>query len=735
MKNRLILTALLASAFITFNLQAQENIKADTTHSVNEPIKLEEAVVSSFRINRKLVEMPASLSIANAFDYKKNSSFTIANVLNLEPGITMGGDGIWATNINVRGLGEERLVTLIDGCRVETATDLTASLSMVDVNDIARVEVIKGAQSSLYGTGAMGGIINVITKEGNFSSKTHVSGELISGYASVNKYFSTYGSVNAGSKKWYMKLSGGYGNAGDIKTPKGTLENSQFKTNNISAKFGVKPFANHLFKIQYQRNWSDNVGIPGGSSFPGPATATYSDIGRELINANYEINNITNCFKSLKLSYYYQYILRDVVIHPNTVTEATLANGNIQRTKPNYFTPHATHITNGAQLQGVFNFSETNTFIAGIDVWSRRMNSTRTKSITMQVLKPNRDIIKENNIIRYERPLPSSKFSSAGIFIQDEEHFLDNRLTITAGARIDGVFISNDECYDVDSIKINNVLQKPAQRITFESDDTRSFSWSANLGALYKLNNQSELILNMARSYRAPSLEERYKYIDLGNYVRLGDPNLEPESGYSADFGLRMWYDKFNIQASVFMNRINNLIVEKRGEFVYSLLGNPNAKDTIPALINSNVSKAFLYGFELKSQFNLYSNIDFNVSCAYVRGKDIEAHTNLPLMPPFRGRMGISYTYPAIGSAELSITMASKQNKIAEGEIYTKGYNKLDFIFSTKNFNIRNVCGVQVFAGIDNIFDTAYTNHLSTNRGSINFEPGRNIYMRVCLFF
>ena len=55
-------------------------------------------------------------------------------------------------------------MTLIDGNRVETATDLTASLSMTDVNDIERVEVVKGAQSSLYGTGAMGGIVNIITR-------------------------------------------------------------------------------------------------------------------------------------------------------------------------------------------------------------------------------------------------------------------------------------------------------------------------------------------------------------------------------------------------------------------------------------------------------------------------------------------------------------------------------------------------------------------------------------------
>ena len=101
---------------------------------------------------------------------------SLSNVLASEPGIAMGSDGVWSTSINIRGLSENRLVTLIDGNRIETATDLTASLSMVDVNDIERVEVIKGAQSSLYGTGAMGGIVNIITKDGHFSGKPYSIG-------------------------------------------------------------------------------------------------------------------------------------------------------------------------------------------------------------------------------------------------------------------------------------------------------------------------------------------------------------------------------------------------------------------------------------------------------------------------------------------------------------------------------------------------------------------------------
>ena len=129
-------------------------------------LSLKEAVVTSLKIERLIDETPAILNIVTSLDVKQRSSFTVADVLKYQPGLAIGGDGVWATNINVRGLSENRLVTLVDGNRIETATDLTASLAMIDVNDIERVEVIKGAQSSLYGSGAMGGIVNIITKDG-----------------------------------------------------------------------------------------------------------------------------------------------------------------------------------------------------------------------------------------------------------------------------------------------------------------------------------------------------------------------------------------------------------------------------------------------------------------------------------------------------------------------------------------------------------------------------------------
>ena len=147
--------------------------------------------------------------------------------------------------------------------------------------------------------------------------------------------FSNHANVSAGSKNG--SPIGRNRRADDLRTPDGILENSRFSTSNISAKLGIKPFKNHEFRLQYQRNWSKDVGIPGGDAFPGPATATYTDIGRHLFSANYKISNITSKWTSVELKYFTQYIVRDVEMKPNQVTEVTMPNSNIQRTSPQVF--------------------------------------------------------------------------------------------------------------------------------------------------------------------------------------------------------------------------------------------------------------------------------------------------------------------------------------------------------------------------------------------------------------
>src|SRR5512145_848457 len=183
MMNKIYLL-IVAFAAISIGVSGQNTqthpVQSDSATLLEQPTPLGEVTVSSLRFNRKVKELPTPLAVVGTYEYKSRSALTLSDVLRSQPGIAMGSDGVWSTNVTIRGLNENRLVTLIDGHRVETATDLTASFSMVDVNDVERVEVIRGAQSSLYGTGAMGGIVNVITRDGYFAEKLYISGNLTS---------------------------------------------------------------------------------------------------------------------------------------------------------------------------------------------------------------------------------------------------------------------------------------------------------------------------------------------------------------------------------------------------------------------------------------------------------------------------------------------------------------------------------------------------------------------------
>jgi len=97
------------------------------------------------------------------------------------------------------------------------------------MNNVERVEVIKGASSSIYGSGATGGIINIITKSPQIYDRFSLNGNVITEYNTVNDLTLLGGSLYSGSSFWSTKFSGTYRKANNTQTPSGELRNSQFE--------------------------------------------------------------------------------------------------------------------------------------------------------------------------------------------------------------------------------------------------------------------------------------------------------------------------------------------------------------------------------------------------------------------------------------------------------------------------------------------------------------------------
>ncbi len=691
-------------------------------------VDMGEVVISSLYIPQTEKEATYPIDVITPKARLAGTYSTPSEVAAQIPGVALAKDGAWGTSISIRGLNEQRIVTLINGNRIETATDLYAGLSMLNPSSIKQVEVIKGASSALYGSGAMGGIINMATNSGNFSSTSQVKATLESSYDNVNKAFGNHVGITAEGRNWYLHTGIGLRSTDDVETPEGTLKNSQYKDQQINVSTGVKKGA-HQLHLNYQNYQASDVGIPGGSPLPGPAKATYTNADRELVDVAYKYVPENGKLKNIEANYFYQSIVRDVALFPNV--PPTVAPTQI--VTPQKFTPSGSHFTQGGKVTASWNWNEHLETVAGVDTWQRRVATSREKHIRIDVLDSESNIIKTNQLIRGEEPIPESRFISSGIFAEQKMHTSNKKATFALGARLDNITVKNQDHYDPVYLIMNGMRNEtpPNQRLVFEEATHSDISWSVNASALYRINQQMQVVYNVAKAYRSPSLEERFKYIDLGTKVRLGNPDLNPEESFFHDLSLRMWFPNWQFTASAYLNNLDNLIVETPGEFIYTYTaGGTELTDTLPSLTNNNVNQARYYGVDLKGRIKVATHWYFSFTGAYVRGEDTENDTDLPLVPPMTGHLAMTYQHPEWGNLKATLIGVADQDKVADGETTTAGYGKTNLNYQTPEISM-GTFQLTLIAGVDNLFDKAYTNHLATNRGSINIEPGRNLYFKA----
>ncbi len=694
------------------------------------PIRTEEINVTSYRYEKSIKDIPSPIEIIDKEQIIKAPSKTLSEIISIKPGIFLIRDGIWATDVSIRGLSKNNIVTLIDGNRIETANDLSARLSMLDISDIDRIEIIKGGTSTLYGTGATGGVINIYTKTPGYYKKI-IGGTFQFGYSTVNNNPSSKLTLQTSNKNYYFKISGSYSNAKDTRTPSGILPNSQYTDYYLSASLGIIPFSKSELKIQYQNYYAKDVGIPGGVTlFPQTAIVKYPQERRQLYSAEYRINNISKFLNSLSFKYYYHYILRDVENIPNQVTiKPPSGTSPKQRITVLSITPSGRHYVNGVQLQGLLKPLYNNTIITGIDIWKRILDSRRERNQKIETLSSVGDTVLSTTFKTIgEKPVPDAEYLSAGLYLQDELRLFNDKLKITFGGRVDNINISNrDLLQPLYEIVNGNYNPNPAgQKLLWSKKDISTFSWSGNLNIIYTVQKDIDITFNIARSFRSPNLEERYQYIDLGNIVKLGNPELESERGLFLDLGIRLWHNFLNLKnksisftGNIFLNSFNNLVSET-----------PTIYEGRPAYIKTNIGTARLYGFDLSLIFNFYKYINTYIMAAYVRGEDTGNNANLPAIPPFNLKVGVQGWITEWLFFDVNSIISAEQNLIAEGEIVTPGYAIFNAAFSTGYLNFQFL-KLRFLSGFENILNKEYRNHLSTYRGLIISEPGFNFYIKT----
>jgi hemoglobin/transferrin/lactoferrin receptor protein len=655
----------------------------------------------------------------------------LSEVLDYIPGVTKGGDGIWASTVQIRGFGEDRYVSLVDGNRIETASDLAGALSTFDMGDVEKVEVIKGGISSLYGSGALGGAINVISKQAEYSSQPYFRGSTSLDYHSVNRLWAPRLTLYSGSKNWKAKVHFGYRDALDARSPDGPIVNSRFSDWNFSGRIAFRPFSRHELSVDYQK-YNGNAGIPGGDVFPVNATASYLDFDRDLVAVEYKVENPLPAMKNIRAKYYRQEIFRNVEMQPNVPPKTT--NGN--RVTLLRLNPTARHLTDGVLIEGNWNIGSRHELIVGWDIWQRRLESRRTRQMLQEKLDDDGNVVKELDLTKGETPIPDSRFKSNGIFFQYDLE-MHSKWNLTTGARMDWITLSNEESRDPEYVfQDGNLLSEPpGQIVVYPETSATDNTWALHTGILHRLSEDISLTASFGRSYRAPSLEERYKYINLGHTVELGNPDLVPEKGNFINAGIKLKSAKIQVTGDLFVNTLENMIAMAPTDSVSFMISNDTSySPKVFARRYKNIDDALLSGFEMGIDWWLYPAGVIYGQLSFVRGIDRSSGGNLPQIAPLNGIIGLRQKVPAVGVFEFRARYFGAQNHVAEGEVISDSYLLLDAFVESVPLRVKWL-QFRLSVGIENLANTRYRNHIITNRGNWNLEPGRNIRARLSIMW
>jgi len=649
-----------------------------------EPATLDDVIVTARGMGAPLSRTPGGAGTVDAQTILETAPTGVADAASRIPGVERSADSPWGADIVIRGMARNRIAVLVDGCRLNTATDINGRLGFVNPADIERIEVLKGPVSELYGSGTIGGVVNIITKKGTFSD-TPFRETVLTGTVESNPR-GTDGHAAAaynGPGQW-ARLSAGYRDHDSYEAGGGDeISNSQFRDAAGMLSVGRRWNPAHTTELAVQYLEARNVGIPGrGVSLPTGPDVAYPRTGRTLVGLTHTFAPQGSLLQESRLNLYYQDVRRRVHIDH-------FPDGPVLETRPG-----ADHHTWGMKWLNIA-ASEDHTVTAGIDIWHWEIDHTeRTRRFA-------------NGQTGVDASLGDVSQLSAGIFAEDDWAAGD-RFILNMGARCDGIEAASDDLYDwivPPSSGMTPILKR-------DGGDETDMSWSAHIGATWIVTSVWSTTVLASSGYRAPDLLDRFKYINLGGGVSVyGNPNLDPERSAFFEVGLHANTPDLRFSAAAYANFLKDLIAERI------------VSDAVIRM--ENVDTARIMGAELDLEWFFHPDVSMYGNIAYADGRNTATDDPLPSIAPLNGLAGLRYDSGGGFWTAVETEWAAAQNDAPPGVetsdawavVNLRGGWRFDTAHTRQEFVI----------GIVNLLDRDYRNYLSTSRGIELKEPGRGV--------
>jgi len=601
---------------------------------------------------------------------------SVGSMLDGEPGVAMRSLGPAPARPVIRGFDGDRILVLENGERMgdlaESAADHAVAL---DPLAIRRIEVVRGPASLLYGSSALGGVVNLLTSDLPANWDPGWTGEAQVQGATMNRMAAAAASGVFGGEGWAATGRLSARETGDVRTPQSILPGTDLQS--MDGQVGIVVRGEEA-GLGLSASFTDRgYGIPDALEDPGEDVRL--TMARQALQARFDWAPTGNGFlRSLELR-------GNVARYAQQELERTLGPGGRVEAEEVELefdqVAGSVSITLGHRPMGFLDEGAV-----GVAMRGRTLEVGGGDAFT-----------------------PGVEERSLALFVFQEA-------PLVPGVRLQ--FGLRGEAHESRTLPNAQFPDAAARR--------RGPAISGSLGLNWSSGPEWEAGAQVARAHRHPSVEELHAdgpHLGAGAY-EIGDPGLEDEIGVGADLFLRRGWTRGAVEAALFVNRIRGFVaVQPQGEI--------DPGSGLPVFRYEGTG-ARLFGGELTGEWRPTPAVHLAAGLDMVRGdRRGDGGGPLPTMPPFRGRLQARYD-PGSWWMGSTLRAVAAQSRVAPEEEPTGGYALVD---AHAGLRLDRSGRRLVVFRVDNLTNRLYRDHLSRIEERGVPMPGRNLSVAIRVGF
>ncbi|MBW0435941.1 TonB-dependent receptor [Leptospira yasudae] len=646
---------------------------------------------------------PQPITVLSGRQLDRQRGETAMSAINNTPGVSNLTTGAGTSKPIIRGLTGQRVLVMTDGIRQEEqqfGDDHTVEL---DAFNIQKIEIIRGPGSLLYGSDALGGVVNVIRDKAPLSGEgvPRMAGVFNSNSYSNNKQdagnFAVFGNIDG----FGYRASSNTRKAGRITTPNGTIPNTGMIEKNQSASIGLDGKWGNFYVDSFRREQTQDL-------FDNPNENPGSTVHQKLLHEKSHFHSfLIFSAGNLELDFSYQRNNRREIESKNKLLpiKDVLLDESVDVFDKSF---QYYQVTSRAKYQGLNLFLDTAT--ADAKFHHKPIFNLLKGTFGVSGLE------QKNRTIGTEPLIPSYGIVNvAGYFLEELKL---GSVTLSAGVRGDK--------------RSADIRNNAALGITEQTKNYYATTGSA--GLVWRIDKSFSTILNYGRGFRAPTPFELFSngvHEGTGKF-EIGKDTLKPEYSNNLDLSFRYASSRIQTEISVFQNHIQNFIYAASIAEIDPESGLPKYK--------YKQGDAMLRGGEFSIQAEVTRKLVLSGGIDIVHARNQNDTNPLPRTTPNRARAGLRWTEESLwGMKNFYVSINGRfydsQYRVDPKETPSKGYNLTDIGlgFELPYFG-DGTSKPTVDLSVQNVFNVAYVDHLSRYK-DYALNPGINAILKVSFPF